>query len=550
MRERVPVNVWGTLEHAARSQPERASVVDDGRAFSYAEVRARAAALATFFRDRGLVEGDRVAILAWNGHAFLEAYFAAAGAGLILVPLNVRLSARELVEIVRDSGARWLIAQREFDAVVAGVLSETDLDGVLWIEAARPSMERVEPARIGVNADAKSGLPGRPSEQAFEIEIASRLDHAQDFRPSSRGGDDVAHLYYTSGTTGVPKGVMLTHRNVLVHAQGTIEELGLTERDTWAHVAPMFHLADAWATFAITMVGGRHVMLARFEAKKALDLLERERVTITNLVPTMLNLMVKYPAAGERDWSALRAILSGGAPIAPDVVRAIVDTFRCDYVQTYGMTETSPFLTMSLLKEHLRALQADEQLAYKCKTGRAFATVKLRVVGGDGADVPGDECTVGEIRVRGETVMPGYWNKPAETKAAFEDGWLKTGDLAVIDREGYVTIVDRAKDMILTGGENVYSNEVEHALYAHPCVLEAAVFGVPDEVFGESVRAAVVLRTGKSASAEELIAFCRSRLAGFKCPRAIDFLSELPRTGSGKIQKRALRDPYWHGRKI
>jgi acyl-CoA synthetase (AMP-forming)/AMP-acid ligase II len=310
----------------------------------------------------------------------------------------------------------------------------------------------------------------------------------------------------------------------------------------------MFHLADAWATFAITMAGGKHVTLARFEAEKALDLLERERVTITNLVPTMLNLMVKHPSAAERDWSALRAILSGGAPIAPDVVRAIVETLGCDYVQTYGMTETSPFLTMSLLKEHLRALPSDEQLAYKCKTGRAFATVELRVVGPDGRDVASDERTVGEIRVRGETVMPGYWNKPVETKAAFEDGWLKTGDLAVIDREGYVTIVDRAKDMILTGGENVYSTEVEHALYAHPSVLEAAVFGVPDEVYGESVRAAVVLCAGKTASVEELIAFCRSRLAGFKCPRAIDFLSELPRTGSGKVQKRALRDPYWHGR--
>jgi acyl-CoA synthetase (AMP-forming)/AMP-acid ligase II len=519
------VNLWTTLEHAARSQPERASVVDGGRAFSYPEVRARAAALATFLREQGLAEADRVAILAWNGHEFLEAYFAAAGAGLILVPLNVRLSARELAEIVRDSGARWLIAQDEFGQVVAGVQGESSLEGVLWI-----GRERDDRAH------------------AYERAIASCSDRVSAFAPSTRGNEDVAHLYYTSGTTGVPKGVMLTHKNVLVHAQGTIDELGLSDRDTWAHVAPMFHLADAWATFAITMAGGKHVMLARFEAEKALDVLERERVTITNLVPTMLNLMVKHPSASERDWSALRAILSGGAPIAPDVVRAIVDTFGCDYVQTYGMTETSPFLTMSLLKDHLRTLPPEEQLAFKCKAGRAFATIRLRVVGADGLDVEDDEQSVGEIRVRGETVTPGYWNKPNETKAAFQDGWLKTGDLAVIDREGYVTIVDRAKDMILTGGENVYSTEVEHALYAHLCVLEAAVFGVPDDVYGESVRAAVVLRVGKSAGAEELIAFCRSRLAAFKCPRAIDFVDELPRTGSGKIMKRALRDPYWDGR--
>lgn len=515
------MNLWSTLERAAQLQPERASVVDGGRAFSYPGVRHRCAALATFFRERGLVEGDRVAILAWNGHAFLEAYFAAAGAGLILVPLNVRLSARELADIVRDSGARWLVAHGEFEPVVAEVRVQVPLEGVLWIEPARDA-------------------------PLLEHAIAEHLAGASSFVPTVRGGDDVAHLYYTSGTTGVAKGVMLTHDNVLVHAQGTIDELGLTERDTWAHVAPMFHLADAWATFAITMAGGKHVMLPRFETEKALDLLEREHVTITNLVPTMLNLMVKQPGSKQRDWKALRAILSGGAPIAPDVVRAIVGTFGCDYVQTYGMTETSPFLTLSLLKEHLRTLPEEEQLAYKCKTGRAFATIRLRVVGADGSDVEADERTVGEIRVRGATVTPGYWNKPRETAAAFDDGWLKTGDLAVIDREGYVTIVDRAKDMILTGGENVYSTEVEHALYAHPCVLEAAVFGVPDDVYGESVRAAVVLRGAVDAAA--LIAFCRERLAAYKCPRAIDFVSELPRTGSGKIMKRALRDPFWEGR--
>jgi acyl-CoA synthetase (AMP-forming)/AMP-acid ligase II len=360
--------------------------------------------------------------------------------------------------------------------------------------------------------------------------------------------DDLAHLYYTSGTTGVAKGVMLTHRNVYVHALGTIAELGLSERDTWAHIAPLFHLADAWATFAITHQGGRHVVLPKFEAEAALDLIESSRTTITNLIPTMLNLMVKHPTAAGRDWSALRAILSGGAPIAPSLVQALLDLFGCEYVQTYGMTETSPYLTLSLLKEHLRALPPAEQLAYRCKTGRPFTTIELKVVGADGRDVAPDEREVGEIRVRGETVTPGYWNRPDETARAFEDGWLKTGDLAVIDREGYVTIVDRAKDMILTGGENVYSTEVEHVLHAHPAVLEVAVYGVPDERFGEAVRAAVVVRPGAHVAADELIAFCRASLAGFKCPKTIEFLAELPRTGSGKIQKRALREPHWRDR--
>jgi acyl-CoA synthetase (AMP-forming)/AMP-acid ligase II len=293
------------------------------------------------------------------------------------------------------------------------------------------------------------------------------------------------------------------------------------------------------------------VFLPRFEARAALDLLERERVTITNLVPTMLNLMVKHPDARDvpladgsrrtRDWSSLRMLLSGGAPIAPEVVRAVLDTFGCDYVQTYGMTETSPYLTLSLLKEHLKSLAPEEQLAYKCKTGRAFATIELRVVDESGSDVAADEASVGEIWVRGATVTPGYWNRPEETRAAFHEGWLKTGDLAVIDAEGYVTIVDRKKDMIITGGEKVYSIEVEHALHSHPAVLECAVFGVPSEAWGEEVRAAIVLRAGMCVHDIELIEWCRARLGGFKVPKTIVRLESLPRTSSGKITKRALR---------
>jgi acyl-CoA synthetase (AMP-forming)/AMP-acid ligase II len=362
------------------------------------------------------------------------------------------------------------------------------------------------------------------------------------FAPVARPPDGVAHLYYTSGTTGQPKGVMLTHRNVSTHALAAVAELGLTDRDVWAHVAPMFHLADAWATFAITLVGGRHVMLPQFEPETVLALFERERVTLTNLVPTMLNQMVNHEARSRYDYRSLRLILSGGAPIAPAVVRKIVATFGAEYVQTYGMTETSPYLTLSLLKAHLRTRSPEEQLAIRAKTGRPFIAVELRVVGEDGGPVAADEREVGEIQVRGDTVTPGYWNRPDATGESFTpDGWLRTGDLAVLDREGYLTIVDRKKDMIITGGEKVYSTEVEHVLYQHPAVLEAAVFGVADPVWGEVVAAAVVRKPDARVSETELTAFCREHLAGFKLPRQIRFLTELPRTGSGKILKRALR---------
>lgn len=437
-----------------------------------------------------------MAILAWNGLEFLEATFATAGLGAILVPLNARLARPEIDEILRRSGAKLSLA---------------------------------DPALF------EDGLAlGAP----YELELER---HGGAFVPCDVPGAAVAQIYFTSGTTGTPKGVQLTHENVVSHAHAAIGELALSPSDVWAHVAPMFHLADAWATLAITAVGGVHAMLPRFEAGAALELFQRERATITNLVPTMLNLVVRHPEARRFELSSFRLVLSGGAAIAPALVRETLELFGCEYAQTYGMTETSPYLAISLLDASLKALPDDERFRYVCKTGRAFAGVDLRVVGDDGADVPPDERTVGEIRVRGASVTPGYFEDEAATREAFEDGWLKTGDLAVIDARGFVTVVDRRKDVIKTGGEAVYSTEVEAVLAEHSAVLEVAVFGVPDPLWGESVRAAVVLRPGARADAEELALHGRAALAGYKIPRGFHFLQELPRTGSGKIAKRLLR---------
>jgi acyl-CoA synthetase (AMP-forming)/AMP-acid ligase II len=260
----------------------------------------------------------------------------------------------------------------------------------------------------------------------------------------------------------------------------------------------------------------------------------------------MLNLMIKHPRVSAYDYSSLRVILSGGAPIAPELVRQISETFGCDYIQTYGMTETSPYLTLSILKEHLRNLPPEEQLNYKAKTGRPFMAVDLQVVDENGIPVATDNQQVGEIWVRGDTITPGYWNRPEETEKAFHEGWLRTGDMAVVDVEGYVNIVDRKKDMIISGGENIYSIEVENVLYQHPKVLEAAVFGVPDEKWGEAVKAAVVMKDNETATEREIIHFCKENQASFKAPKSVDFLKELPKTGSGKIYKKGLREPYWN----
>ncbi len=292
----------------------------------------------------------------------------------------------------------------------------------------------------------------------------------------------------------------MSHKNVATHALGTVAELHLTDSDVWIHVAPLFHLADAWATWAITLVGGTHVLVREFDSKIVFETIEREKVTITNLIPTMLNLMVNHPEVGKYSYRSLRVLLSGGAPIAPEVVRKIVETFQCDYVQTYGMTETSPYLTLSILKEHLKKLPYEDQLRFKSKTGREFIGVQLKVVNEKGEEIKADEKEVGEIIVKGDIVTKGYWKLPDETAKAIRDGWLYTGDMAVIDGEGYVTIVDRKKDMILTGGENVYSTEVENVLYTHPAILECAVVGVPDEKWGEAVKAIVVLKPGRKAN--------------------------------------------------
>ena len=471
-----------------------------------------------------------MAILQYNCHIFLEAYFATALTNTILVPLNYRLSAKEIDFILRDSEARILIAQADFFSKTPSPESRPPaLKSTIWIDP---------PAQM------------RSTDLEYEELLASAS--ADPLPPRGPGDEAVAQIYYTSGTTGRPKGVMLTHRNGTLHALGTIAELNLKDTDVWIHVAPLFHLADAWATWAVTWVGGTHVIVREFNPQAVIDTMVREKVSLTNMIPTMLNLLIHHPGFEAYTFPHLRVILSGGAPIAPETVRKIIEGFRCDYVQTYGMTETSPYLTLSLLKAHLKSLPPDEQLFYKAKTGREFIGISLKVVRENGQEVLPDDQEVGEIIVKGDTVTPGYWKLPEETQKAFKDGWLYTGDLAVIDREGYVNIVDRKKDMILSGGENIYSTEVENILYQHPQILEAAVFGIPDPKWGEAVQATVVLKSGEQTTAEEIIRFCKDHLAPYKAPKGVTFLAQLPRTGSGKLFKKALRDPYWgkKGKKV
>jgi fatty-acyl-CoA synthase len=520
------MNISFILEKALSLYADKEGVVCGDKRFTYKAFAERVYRLSNFLRSLGVGKDDCVAVLHQNSHEFLETYFAAAQLGAVLNPLNVRLSSKELAFILKDAGASVLIASERFAESVEALMEEgKTVNQVVW------------------TGDKKVSSPF----SAVQYEEALRGESPVAPPAPRISDDDLAHLYYTSGTTGRPKGVMLSHKNICTHALAAIAEFKLDDRDTWFHVAPLFHLADAWATFAITWVGGRHVTARDFDPPVILSTMARERVTITNMIPTMLNELVNTPGVESHDFSSLRVLLSGGAPIAPEVARRLMDTFQCDYIQTYGMTETSPYLTVSILKEHMTRLPAEEQFALKAKTGRPFMGVLLKVVREDGTEVTQDDKEVGEIVVKGDSVTKGYWNRPEETEKTFKDGWLFTGDMAVVDTEGYVNIVDRKKDMIITGGENIYSVEVENVLYAHPAIYEAAVIGVPDPKWGEAVKAVVVLKPGKSVTEQEIIQFCKENIARYKAPKSVDFISELPKTGSGKIFKKGLKEKYVSG---
>jgi fatty-acyl-CoA synthase len=508
------------LIKANKLYPDYEAVVCGDVKLSYKEVYERVSKLASFFQKKGIKKGDVISIIHFNCHYYMEAYFAASFCGAILNSINIRLSSNEIKFILENSTSKLLIANQRYLKQIEPL--KDNLSDVIWTS---PEI----PENIG-------GI--------YIENIYKNNDNS--FAPVKINDTDVAHLYYTSGTTGKPKGVMLTHKNVTTHAICAIAEFNINDNDNWLHAAPMFHLADAWATFAFTAVGAKHTMVSDFKEETVLKLIEQEKVTISNMIPTMLNMLINYPNMEKFDLSSLKVILSGGAPIAPELVKKIIKKFGCDYIQTYGMTETSPYLTVSILKKHLFKLPYDKQLDFKARTGREFIGVSLKVVRDNGEEVEKNDKEVGEIIVKGDIVTPGYWNNREETEKAFtKDGWLKTGDLATIDKEGYVNIVDRKKDMIVTGGENVYSTEVEYVIYEHPAVLEVAVIGVPHEKWGEAVKAIVVLKPGMKATEEEIINFVKSKIASYKAPKSVDFVDSLPKTGSGKITKVPLREIYW-----
>jgi fatty-acyl-CoA synthase len=519
------LNLLLPLNKALTLWPDREALVEGDHRFTYREFGERTGALAQALKELGLAKGSRVAILAPNGYKFMECYFAHALACLMFMPINFRQSHDEVAAILKDSEASLLIAHNDFADLVTKVVAVCPfLQGVVWLD------------------QIPSGLTLNCRQYQYDDLLAAQK--GAPFPEKQPEAGDIAQLYYTSGTTGKPKGVMLTHTNVTFHALAATLELSLSESDVWFHIAPMFHLADAWSVFSVTWVGGKHVFIPYFRPETVLQTIDKEKVSLLAMVPTMANTLVHDPSLPAHTYDSLRMFLTAGAPIAPELVRKVVEAFGCQYVQYYGMTEASPLLTMSLLKAHHQSLPKEERIRIASRTGRSFLGVELKVVRDNGEEVEANDKEVGEIVARGPGVTPGYWNQPEATAQLIQNGWLHTGDLAVIDHEGSVNVVDRKKDMIITGGENVYSVEVEYVLYEHEDVLECAVFGLPDENWGEMVKAVVVLKPDKTVDERTLIEFVRNKIAAYKAPRSIDFAPALPRTGSGKIFKRGLRDQY------
>ncbi|HEV3449761.1 MAG TPA: AMP-binding protein [Acidimicrobiia bacterium] len=502
---RVPLTVRDFLDRAALVYGDRCGIVDEPDQparplgpLTYGEAGRLASAQAAALDALGIGFGERVAIVSQNAARLLVALFGVSGWGRILVPINFRLNADEIAYIVEHSGATALLVDPELDDALRGV----------------PTRHRFV---LGADSD----------------EVLYR--HDVEPRPWDADEDATATINYTSGTTARPKGVQLTHRNVWVNAVVFGWHLGVSDRDVYLHTLPMFHCNGWGMPYAVTGMGARHVVLRKVDGAEILRRIDQHGVTLLNGAPTVVNTVLDAARAwpGDVPGRGRVRVTVAGAPPPTRTIERIETELGWEFVQIYGLTETAPLLTMNRRRAEEDDLSPPDRAARLARAGAPTIGVRLRV---------DDE---GEVLARGNVVMDGYWNQPEESARALDDGWFHTGDGGSIDDDEYLVISDRKKDVIITGGENVSSIEVEDCVFSHAAVAEVAVIGVPDERWGETVKALVVLADGSSVTEPELIEHCRDRLAHYKCPTSIEFRTELARTATGKLQKFKLRAPYW-----
>lgn len=514
------MQITSVLRRAAQVSPEAVATIYKDRQQTWPELLERVRKLAGALQGLGMGPGDRVALLSLNSDRFIEYFFASVWGGGAMMPMNIRWAPAECAYALNDAGAEILIVDDAFAKAVPAIRAEV------------PGLTTVIFAGDG---ECPEGM------ESYEAILAA-ADPVED---AGRSGDDLAGIFYTGGTTGFPKGVMLSHTNFYVGGISNAQELEVRDGTVYLHAAPMFHIADLLWFLAITFVSGTHVSIPMFTPEATLEAIEAHRPTHVLLVPVMLQMVMASPKLTDTDISSLEMIAYGASPITEAALKRAFEVFpNARFLQAFGQTELAPVATVLGPDYHV----LDGPKAGRLRScGRATRVVEIRIVDEDGREVPRGE--VGEIVVKGPVAMLGYWQKPDVTAKTLRDGWVHTGDAGYMDGEGFIFLMDRLKDMIVSGGENVYSAEVENALGQHPAVATSAVIGVPSEEWGEAVHAIVILKEGAEASEEDLKAHCHEVIANYKCPRSIEFRTEpFPLSGANKVLKTELRKPFWEGR--
>lgn len=517
----VPLVLPRFLDRAVALYGDKEAAYCDDRVFTYREINERVNRLSHGLQDLGIKKGDHVAYLASNTVEMFEGFYGVYQLGAIMVPLNIRLKPEDYLFILNHSESKVLFVDQDlYDFIV-------------------PIKERLETVEHIIVHYKDKETP--------EIDYDAWLERysADAFNRAELDENDVCSLLYTSGTTGNPKGVMLTHRNNYLHALSTMHHFRITDRDVYLHVLPMFHV-NGWGTpFSYTANGATHVFLRKATPAAIHNLVKARKVTVLNMAPTVLNALLEHHAKNPVEFEQdVRTFIAGSAP-PPAFVTRVEQELGWEFIQIYGMTECSPVSAISRIRSSLPELSPSEQAKVKAKAGYPMIGCELKIVDENGEEVAHNGKEIGEVVYRGHGTMLGYWKNEEATMETIRNGWLHTGDMGTIDENGYIDIVDRKKDVIISGGENISSIEVEGALYEHPAILEAAVIAAPHEKWGETPHAIVVLKENQHATEEEIIKFSRERLAHFKAVTGVTFVEELPKTASGKIQKVHLRNDHW-----
>jgi acyl-CoA synthetase (AMP-forming)/AMP-acid ligase II len=513
------MNLGRYITRSAKYFSGQPAMIFEGKKISYEELDKRTNRLARGFYALGMEKGDRVAIQAWNRPEIAETEVACYKAGMVRIPINARLSPAETSGILNNAEVQTILADRQH------------------LEPLLETRRSLETVRNFIDLD--GALPGA---QSFEKFLAGSRDDGLEVEV---GAEDLAVLTYSSGTTGKLKGIMQSYGNrmAMIRKALMFPEVRIRPGDTFIHVGPITHVSGM-LLMPLFFTGGCNLILNRFDLDMLLETIQREKVNYTMVVPAMINFLLAYPKATQYKFDSLKGIFYGAAPIAPARVEQAIDLFGPILFQGYGMSETTSFVTVLTAGEHSAALKNNPGRLGSC--GRPVFETEVRVVNEKGEEVsPGE---MGEITARGPDIMKGYYKDPELTGKTIVNGWIQSGDMAKVDEEGYIYIVDRKTEMIISGGFNIYPSEIEQVLYRHPAVLEACVLGVPDDKWGEAIKAVVVLKKGESATEEVLIEHCRAALSGYKKPKSVDFVAELPKNPNGKIARKTVKEKYWAGK--